>query len=213
MFTNNKRKSNVNNIKNLLNNNLIIFPAIIGKNIDTKNIQQYHPKLLFNFDFTFVNEIGCYLSHFYILQEIIEIIGYTVILEDDIIIENNIENDINNIISKIDINFDILFLSNLIHENHGLHYKDNIYYVDPNNLLWGTSAYIINNKNVKKIINLLYDIDLPIDTKYKRLINEKKLIGLILFPNLINVDESFESTIRNSNLTKNTIVKSQIKYD
>jgi GR25 family glycosyltransferase involved in LPS biosynthesis len=122
--------------------------------------------------------------------------GYTVIFEDDFkIIDNNLDLKINDILSSIDIDFDILYLGNL-NNNHSNLYKNNIYYINLQQPLWGTHAYLINNKNIKKIYNSLLNMDKAIDNKIKENFDNKILNGLVIYPNLVNQNEIFNSTIR-----------------
>jgi GR25 family glycosyltransferase involved in LPS biosynthesis len=63
--------------------------------------------------------------------------------------------------------------------------------------LWGTHAYLINNKNAKKIYNKLLNMDLAIDNKFKKLIDDKELNGLTIYPILVDQERhEYESSIR-----------------
>ena len=152
---------------------------------------------MYNFNYRYKGEIGCYLSHLMLIKSLLNInTGYTVIFEDDFkIIDNNLDLKINDILSSIDIDFDILYLGNL-NNNHSNLYKNNIYYINLQQPLWGTHAYLINNKNIKKIYNSLLNMDKAIDNKIKENFDNKILNGLVIYPNLVNQNEIFNSTIR-----------------
>ena len=197
MEKNTNRIDNIKKNENKLNNHIQIFNAIVGNNVDLTNLSIYEKKLINNFDYRYKGEIGCYLSHLMLLKSLLNNnTGYTVIFEDDFkIIDNNLYLKINNILSSIDIDFDILYLGNL-NDNHSNLYKNNIYYIDSQKPLWGTHAYLINNKNIKKIYNTLLNMDKAIDNKIKENFDNKILNGLVIYPILVNQNEIFNSTIR-----------------
>lgn len=120
-------------------------------------------------------EIGCYLSHVYLLNKILESKTYTLILEDDVLISNKILYDIENIILKAPTDFELLSIGYNYYEQYT--YK-NIKY------LHGTQAYIVNPNNIShEIINSLlpirnkpYDVILP--TIFKMYIVEPKIVEL-----------------------------------
>lgn len=195
-----KNTNRINNIKDneiKLNNHIQIFNAVVGNDVNLDNLSIYEKNLINNFDYIYKGEIGCYLSHLMLIKSLLNInTGYTVIFEDDFkIIDNNLDQKINNILSSIDIDFDILYLGNL-NNNHSSLYKNNIYYINPEQPLWGTHGYLINNKNIKKIYNSLLNMDKAIDNKIKENFDNKILNGLVIYPILVNQNEIFNSTIR-----------------
>jgi GR25 family glycosyltransferase involved in LPS biosynthesis len=122
---------------------------------------------------------------------------YTVIFEDDLkILDENLDDKINKITSDLDDNFDMIYLGNL-NNNHYEKIKDNIYTINKADFLWGTHAYIINNKNAKKIYDSLLNIDVAIDNKFKNNINNDTLKAYVIYPILVdqNTDE-LKSDIR-----------------
>jgi GR25 family glycosyltransferase involved in LPS biosynthesis len=141
-------------------------------------------------------QIGCYLSHLLLIKSLLNTqYQYTVIFEDDFyIVDDDFNNMLNNILDKIEVDFDLLFLGTTTN-NHGLKYKDEIYHVDKNTYLYGTHAYVINNKNINKIYDYLLNFDLPIDVKYQELIKYDKLIGFTVHPHIVNQNQ-FRSTIQ-----------------
>lgn len=56
-------------------------------------------------------------------------------------------------------------------------------------------AYLINNKNIDKIINLTKLIDAPIDNKLDTLIKNNLLNAFVIYPNLINYIAESKSSI------------------
>jgi glycosyl transferase, family 25 len=139
-------------------------------------------------------EIGCYLSHMNIYQEIVEKnISKAIIFEDDIkIIDDNFQKIVN-IISQKEY-FDICLL--------GYHYKkrDNIenmfyeYLDETHNMLkiskreWGGYGYIITNKACQKLLKYKNNIFLPVDTLGRDKHFDKFLDVYCVHPSLIEVD-------------------------
>lgn len=194
--SNKDRYANILANQEKLSQNIIIFDAVIGKEIDLNNLQIFDPQFQNNFNYSHVNEIGCYLSHFTLIKQIMHNPGYTVVFEDDFLINSNdLDSQIRHIISIVD-DFDIICLGNL-NNNHGTLYKENIYSIDYYNYLWGTHGYLINNKNAYKIYDKLLTMTLAIDNQYKKLFDNKILNGLVVYPNLVEQQTTaFKSTIR-----------------
>jgi len=138
-------------------------------------------------------EIGCYLSHTTLYNDIRlnpNKKKYSVIFEDDFDIDTSeyvFINYINNIIKDIEsYDFDIIYLGNL-YLNHGNLLANNIYYPDPKKDLLCLHGYIINNKNINKFTTPeMMFIDDPIDDKINKLIKNKKLNALVIYPAIIH---------------------------
>jgi GR25 family glycosyltransferase involved in LPS biosynthesis len=92
------------------------------------------------------------------------------------------------------LDFDLLFLGNTFN-NVGKHLKNNIYHIDKNKYTIGTFAYLINNSNVNKIIELTNLIDSPIDNKIDTLIKNNKIKSFVVHPTIINYMSEFTSEI------------------
>jgi GR25 family glycosyltransferase involved in LPS biosynthesis len=148
-------------------------------------------------------QVGCYLSHYNIYKKIRQDnrLGYTIVFEDDFVIKDeNLLNKIKKIIENMnekEINFDMLFLGNL-KDNHGTQILEDLYYVDKSNNLYGTHAYVVNNKNINKIINKTENIDRAIDNKLEDCAKNETLDIVVVYPNLVEQDGSFRSTINYS---------------
>lgn len=192
------RYQNILNNQTKLKQDIKIFNGIVGKTLDLNNLKIFDPKLSMNFKYSYINEIGCYLSHLMLIKTLLnKSEGYTVIFEDDFdILDNNLHTHIIDIINKVSDEFDIIFLGNL-NNNYGKNIIDNIYSIDKNKPLWGTHGYLINNKHATKIYNKLLNMDLAIDNKFKKLIDIKEINGLTIYPILVNQQlETYNSTIR-----------------
>jgi GR25 family glycosyltransferase involved in LPS biosynthesis len=198
----NERKKHIHeNILNKLSKlgqSIEIYKGIYTKHILLKNqveyVKSFDEKLNIDNDFEFylAGQIGCFLSHFKIIEKIMhekkkhcDNNEYSVIFEDDVIFEINIHDKIIKIIYDLDIianqDFDILFLGNIT-GNHGRKLINDIYFMDPNANCWGTHALLIKNKNIEKIYNNLCNIFCEIDRHYAHCIVNTKLKGLFLYP-------------------------------
>jgi len=181
----------VNGLKLNINN-------LIKQNVLDKNYKLSGPK---NGNHT-KREIGCYLSHLNIYKKIKKDNknGYTLIFEDDFLINSpNLKDDIRKSIDKLNnknIDFDYLYLgSNKI--NYGEHIIDNLYYVNSKQHLFGTHAYVINNKKIDKIIDNIKLIRRPIDVAIHDLSNNHIFTIIIMYPYTVIQNSSFKSTVAN----------------
>ena len=215
------RKTNINNLKNLLNQELIVFNAIDGNDIiDINDHKIIFNEIIIKAPFTFDKsiktklqscEIGNYLSHLSLLHELIILNkndGYSIIFEDDVIFMPNLDNKIRGILGKIKEDFDILYLGNITN-NYSEQYIDEIYNVDKNNVLWGTHAYLINNKNLNKFYNHFNYFYTATDTLIKNLINCDKVKGYVIYPSIAmqNNKEYPSEIIRKNNKSLLTYLK------
>lgn len=203
---NNNNNSRYNNIKNnelklnKKNNKLKInfFDAINGSDIDLNNLSLYDSRINLNFKYNYIGEIGCYLSHMLLIKSFINSKNkYSVVFEDDLkILDDDLDDKIKKIIEKLNGNFDIIYLGNL-NNNHGEQIINDIYTINKSEYLWGTHAYIVNNKSVEKIYNSLLNINIAIDNKLKYNIDNNILKGYVIYPILVSQNSSeFNSNIR-----------------
>jgi glycosyl transferase family 25 len=200
-----ERLQNIKDQEEKIKNKINIFNAVNGSKLDIndlkeKNILANENNLSENYSHK-VGEIGCYLSHLNIYKKIKEDNrkGYTIIFEDDFVVKSdNLIDDIKKAIDLLDsknINFDFLFLGNL-NDNHSKNISGNLYYFDKNENLYGTHAYIVNNKNIDKIINNLNIIKKPIDNAIQDLSINKLFNTIVMYPNLVIQNEKLRSTIK-----------------
>ena len=203
------KKERIQNIKNQeskINNKINIFDGVNGLKLDINeliknNILDKNHKLSENINHS-KREIGCYLSHYNIYKKIKKDNkkGYTIIFEDDFIVNSpNLKDDIRKSIDKLNrksIDFDFLFLgSNQI--NYGENIIDNLYYVNPKQNLYGTHAYVINNKNIDKIIDKIKIIKHQIDIIIQDLSKNNIFNTVIMYPYTVIQNKSFKSTVDN----------------
>jgi len=203
------KKERIQNIKNQeskINNKINIFDGVNGLKLDINeliknNILDKNHKLSENINHS-KREIGCYLSHFNIYKKIKKDNkkGYTIIFEDDFIINSsNLKDDIKKAINKLNnknIDFDFLYLgSNQI--NYGENIIDKLYYINPKQKLYGTHAYVINNKNIDKIIDNVKIIKNPIDVIIQNLSKNNIFNTVIIYPYTVIQNKSFKSSVNN----------------
>jgi len=195
---NKERIENIEIQEKKLNNKIDIFPAVNGKKSDINELKK---KYNIRNEKLKMTEIGCYLSHLNIYKKIKKDNkkGYTIIFEDDFVIKSdNLLHEIKKIISVLNnknIDFDMIFLGNL-QDNHGKNIQDNIYYLDNTVSLSGTHAYIVNNKNINRIIEKIKKITNPIDTKIQKLSYKKIINSILIYPNLVVQNSNIKTTIR-----------------
>ena len=202
-----ERLQNIKNQEDKINKKINIFNGINGLklNLDDlikKNILSDNHNLSKNENHA-KREIGCYLSHLSIYKKIKKANkdGYTIIFEDDFLINSdNLLEEVKKSIQTLNdknINFDFLFLGNTTN-NYGENITDNLYKLDNNNNLYGLYGYLVNNKNIDKIIEKTSKIDRPIDNMIQDLSYENIFNTIIIKPHLINHEYSFKSTVKNT---------------
>uniref|UniRef100_A0A6C0HTN8 Glycosyl transferase family 25 domain-containing protein n=1 Tax=viral metagenome TaxID=1070528 RepID=A0A6C0HTN8_9ZZZZ len=221
--TNQERTKNIETQEAKLGKPIVIFDAIMGKDLDLNNLSVFDPNLHIikpNRN----NVIGCYLSHFMLIKSLLpensgryessgeflrqntdddvgigrilnKTQGYTMIFENDFeIVTDDLDHQIQHILQIIDKDFDLLYLGNLS-EVHSHLYKENIY--DIQESVTGTHAYLVNHRNIQKIYNVLLSMDEAIDWKFSNSIQKKELQGLVIYPTLVN-QNGMNSTIGNT---------------
>jgi GR25 family glycosyltransferase involved in LPS biosynthesis len=208
-----ERMHYINQIKDKLGKSIEIFNGINTRNIKINDaisiMKTYDPNIHYNprykFNFYLPGQIGCYLSHHMCILQIMKnkiqgkhIGEYSVIFEDDALIDNHLSNKINTIITHIinhKIEFDIAFLGN-VNANHGEHKVDNIYMLDSTNNCWGAHALLINNKNIEKLYKNNCSIKHEIDNHYAYSIRDGDINGFVIYPSICNQNWNLKSTIK-----------------
>lgn len=158
------------------------------------------------FKFYLPGQIGCYLSHFKLLEKILTdknnnlyVDDYSVIFEDDVTFDSGLHNQIEEIINNLKencIDFDLIYLGNNS-KNYGEHIVNNIYKVNPLRNCWGTHALLINNKNIEKLYYSTLNIKHEIDSQYKLNICDNIINGLVVYPSICGQKgEWFKSHIK-----------------
>ena len=201
------RLENIRKQQEKLKAKIELFDGIIGKNLKNIDIQSSKDPVIeftenINLDDNTQdntikkNEIGCYLSHYYLYKKIAQentSSTYSVIFEDDFIINNDFENELNNALSFID-DFDIIYL--YLHGHTETEKKtNNICIITEDTGLFGTGAYIINNKNINKLINETKIMKTQIDVQLQNIIRSKKLKVYKFCPYIVNIS-GLPSTIQ-----------------
>ena len=147
------------------------------------------------------NEIGCYLSHLELLKSLKNSPASShIILEDDFkfVPTTDFILSINNVISQTKYNsFDIIFLgwNSSVLNSEKVPWSENLIKFKPTNSFYGTYAYMVNSNSLDKIINLISQIDMPIDTKYNVLYSANKLDLYWINPIVVEPNFGLASTI------------------
>jgi len=202
-----ERIANIKNQEIKIGKKINIYNGVIGLNLDMnnlikKNILSENHNLSKNANHA-KREAGCYLSHLNIYKKIKKENkkGYTIIFEDDFLIDSeNLLDDVKKAINTLNTNnidFDFLFLGNTLN-NYGKNIINNLYYVNPRKRLWGLYGYVINNKNIDKIIDKTKKIDRPIDVIIEYLSNNNIFNTIIMYPNIIKHQSNYKSTVDNT---------------
>jgi len=135
-------------------------------------------------------QIGIYLSTLKVYDMIKNSsVRYSIIFEDDFQISDEFENQLNDIMDKVEVeDFDFIYLGNLSgnKDDNSIQYKDNIYYFNKENNLYGNHGYLINNSRINNIIENIKFIDRPIDNKIQDLTIENRFITLIVDPVIVD---------------------------
>lgn len=130
-----------------------IFPAIDAKRLGIKGVTEDNQGL-----------IGCFLSHYFILQEaLLNNYKSVAIFEDDIILLPNFKEKLSAAFFELPSKWELLYLG--YYERNGVckvQVSQNI--VIPNNT-WGTHAYIVRKDGIRKMYNNLQTIRTHIDVQ------------------------------------------------
>lgn len=176
------------------------FDGVNGREVDINSVKD--PKI----DKAFKtnekirnNEIGCYLSHYYLYQKIASSgnpKGYTVIFEDDFVIDDDFETKLAEGLERVgNKDFDILYLENQTNNIGKVTEHPQICEMDRNIELFGTLAYLVKNKNIPKIIQNTNFMKVPIDVQLRDSIFGGALKAYTFCPFIVK-QSGMPSTIR-----------------
>lgn len=128
-----------------------LFPAIDARKMKIVGVDEKNQGL-----------VGCFLSHFFILQEaVINNYKKIVVFEDDIIMVDNFKSKYEEAISQISNKWQMLYLGYYERTGEGkLKVSENI--TIPKNT-WGTHAYMLQNDGIKIMYDNLQEIKTHID--------------------------------------------------
>ena len=140
-----------------------------------------------------IGSAGCKISHYEVIKNIQTNNKYTIILEDDVVLEYNFIYYILNSLKQIKNNhFDLLYLGcNLNNKESNELIDENLIKVkEPKT----TTAYIIKNSNTSKILNVIENSFNEIDNSY----SDSDLIKFCIFP-MIAYQKDMKSDIISNN--------------
>ena len=177
--------------------NYTIFDAYKLKKEELQSINYIKPESFlnhYNIDYV-LGASGCKKSHFTCIQQVNQQKKYTLILEDDVILEKNIMVYIFNALQQLS-DFDLLYLGANIES------KQNAHLVKPNILKVTqpktTTAYIIKNNNTHKLLNIIENSSNEIDEVY----GNEELEKYCIYP-MVAHQKNLKSDIVNNNFYGN----------
>lgn len=194
-----KRIDNILTQQQKINATINVFDAIIGEDVDMNNV----PNQIIAEDFKKntkhrKREIGCFLSHYYILK-LIESNGnpdgYTVIFEDDfnIVVDGFEEKLKSTLESMSQYEFDMLYIET-ISNNMGERLTDDVCKIDTTKDFYGTQAYIVKNSSIDRLLDATWTIDMAIDNKYTTAIKSNKIKAYTFCP-FLTKSTDFKTTL------------------
>ena len=194
-----KRIDNILTQQRKLNATINVFDAIIGEDIDMNNVpSQIVAKEFIEDSKHRKREIGCFLSHYYILKLIKSNgnpNGYTVIFEDDFnIVVDEFEEKLKSTLETMSkYEFDMLYIETLSN-NMGERLTDDVCKIDTTKEFYGTQAYIVKNASIDKLLDATWTIDMAIDNKYTTAIKSNKIKAYTFCP-FLTKSTDFETTL------------------
>jgi hypothetical protein len=194
-----ERMENIQKQQNKLNKVVQIVVAVVGKDLDLETLENFNPIGEFFSDIHSVlkKEVGCYLSHMKVYNMIRDEPGYSVIFEDDFDILPDFHKNFEKTLSELQgRDFDILMIG-ISQGDGGDHVVGDVYKIPDRPDVWGTHAYVVNNKNIQKIKNNLKTIEHLIDCSIFEKGRSGDLSVYTRIPVLVHFDPKFESTIKN----------------
>lgn len=198
---NEERIKNIEENRAKIQSTIEIFDAVNGTNMDLDKIEGPTIDPAFKSD-TKVRrgEIGCYLSHWNLYKKIEsdgDYNGYTVVFEDDFEIPND-EDFEKKITSTLDAmekyEYDILYM-HILSDNTGEPFIENVCRIDNSMDFYGTSSYIVKNKNVSKLIKEISNMNMQIDHKLLEGVRNNRIVAYTFCP-LITKLKGYKSTIQ-----------------
>lgn len=190
-----KKKYMINQMDNLNINNYKFFEGIkISKDELTNYNYIKSESFLNNLNINYViGSAGCKISHYEIIKNIKNNNKYTIILEDDVVLEYNFMYYIMNSLQQIKNKyFDLLYLGcNLENKNDNSVIDNNLIKVNNPKT---TTAYLVKNSNTLNIINTIQNSSNEIDNTY----SESNLTKLCIFP-MIAYQKNIKSDIVSNN--------------
>jgi GR25 family glycosyltransferase involved in LPS biosynthesis len=201
-----ERNQNIEKQQEKMRSNIEIVNGVVGKDLTGIVIQSMtdpvieftHPNIDEDTQENRIkkNEIGCYLSHYQLYKKIAaqQSSPYSVILEDDFIINNDFETELNNEMKQMDQDFDLIYL--YLHGHTDTEKITNhICVITEETGLYGTGGYLVNNKNIQKLIDETKVMRGQIDVQMHEIIRSNKIKAYKFCPYIVNMT-GMQSTIQ-----------------
>jgi GR25 family glycosyltransferase involved in LPS biosynthesis len=199
----------IDNLSQHCNVNVHVFNSIntTGISLDFESqmtiLNQHDRNIKFHnkdeFMFYKPGQIGCYLGHHLAVKQIMQSnkSGYSIILEDDTIINTDFVDAVMQIIDTFETSneaFDVIYLG-FLNNNFGTQKNGNIYNLNKDKWIFGAHGLLINNKSAHKLYRHNCSIRHEIDNHYKLLINDNLITGYYINPPLLTQNRKMPSYI------------------
>jgi len=165
----------------------------------------------FDTDYLSKGEISCFMKHVRVYESLLanDKIDFSIVVEDDILIENNFDKELNNLINKLPKNFDFVFFGASKLNMHIPLLKrrpfKRMYKKINTPTSWGgngmsktTDSYVVSKKGASKIlarINKSEILDDALDFWLNQSARELDLNGYWYEPTFTKYNDEFESNL------------------
>ena len=185
-----ERLKNIKNQQAKIKAKIHLFEGVDGRKLDISSVKD--PEIAPSFikeDKIRKNEIGCYMSHYRLYQKIASSgnpKGYTVILEDDFVLDDDFENKLTKGLEQfVEKDFDILFLENVAQNIGKKTETQQICEIDKKKDLYGLLGYLVKNANIQKVIQNTNHMTTAIDHQLENAIFQNELVAYTFCPFIV----------------------------
>ena len=144
--------------------------------------------------------IGCWLGHYSIWVEVVNIkLEYSIIFEDDIILAKNFNNELNYALVGVPPDFDILFLNSGNNYPHNKRAIVNGKVFVPYQIRNGAYGYIVSYNGARKLLSMVPTVQVTrggVDSAIGSLIRDRLILAYHLNEPLCWVDYAFSSSTK-----------------
>jgi GR25 family glycosyltransferase involved in LPS biosynthesis len=143
--------------------------------------------------------VGCWTSHYKVWGLIAKSGLCSIVLEDDVKLNDNFMHHFNSILSLIPLDADVIYISSGNNYVRNMRYLVNGIAFVPYQIRNGAYAYCVTKKGVMKLLALIPGIKVTrggVDSAIGVLIRNKKINAYHLLNSLCNVDFSFDSSTK-----------------
>ena len=139
--------------------------------------------------------LGFYLTHTKIFEHAVNNKKTLFVMDDDIDIHNNFDQELEQILSELPDTFDFCYLGYYDTKYEKLDFSKKLFI--PKGQFCGTHAYIVSPHGAQKILNLIYPIDIQLDSKLYTIQNNIAYYAahdrLAMYKDVLSTDIQHES--------------------